>query len=302
MIISSTPIKITLSVGGEKKIDLNGDNYYDFLLKLNNINNGKADLTFKNVQKIKEKIEESNLSPMDSDGDGYSDNVDEFPLDEDEWIDTDNDGIGNNEDIDDDNDGYSDNVDEFPLDEDEWIDTDNDGIGNNEDIDDEVDNNIPGAEEPQGDFDGDGIINLEDEDDDNDGIGDNEDLGPYNPENTQHWVCMTCDWGWDTSPYPMGPFFSSYPAGDFWFSGVYALKAEAKLFIGGSYTSTSMRFKWSVDGAVVSDITVNSADGWKDAGIKTGLSPSVSYHYRDGRYNLQQASAGALVKVWKLID
>jgi len=267
MIISSTPIKITLSVGGEKKIDLNGDNYYDFLLKLNNINNGKADLTFKNVQKIKEKIEESNLSPMDSDGDGYSDNVDEFPLDEDEWIDT-----------------------------------DNDGIGNNEDIDDEVDNNIPGAEEPQGDFDGDGIINLKDEDDDGDGIGDNEDLGPYNPENTQHWVCMTCDWGWDTSPYPMGPFFSSYPAGDFWFSGVYALKAEAKLFIGGSYTSTSMRFKWSVDGAVVSDITVNSADGWKDAGIKTGLSPSVSYHYRDGRYNLQQASAGALVKVWKLID
>ena len=48
-------------------------------------------------------------SKMDSDGDTYTDN-DAFPLDPDEWLDTDNDGIGNNSDPDDDNDNYSDDI------------------------------------------------------------------------------------------------------------------------------------------------------------------------------------------------
>jgi len=115
----------------------------------------------------------------DSDGDGVLDSVDDFPNDPDEWEDSDDDGIGNNEDQDDDQDGYPDqdeiacgsdplngsNIpldtdqdllancvdpdddnddyldeeDAFPLDPSEWIDTDDDGIGNNEDQDDDQD-------------------------------------------------------------------------------------------------------------------------------------------------------------------
>ena len=44
----------------------------------------------------------------DQDGDGIEDATDKFPLDPTEWLDTDNDGIGNNADPDDDNDGMPD--------------------------------------------------------------------------------------------------------------------------------------------------------------------------------------------------
>lgn len=44
----------------------------------------------------------------DKDGDKYQDNIDAFPLDPNEWLDTDEDKIGNNADQDDDNDGLSD--------------------------------------------------------------------------------------------------------------------------------------------------------------------------------------------------
>ena len=50
----------------------------------------------------------------DRDGDGYNDNVDAFPDDPEEWLDTDHDGIGNNSDPDDDNDSMSD-VDEIAV-------------------------------------------------------------------------------------------------------------------------------------------------------------------------------------------
>ncbi len=46
----------------------------------------------------------------DADGDGFTDIVDAFPLDPNEWLDTDLDGIGNNADDDDDNDGLLDNL------------------------------------------------------------------------------------------------------------------------------------------------------------------------------------------------
>lgn len=52
----------------------------------------------------------------DRDGDGVPDIYDEFPLDPSEWLDTDNDGIGNNADMDDDNDGVIDTRDRAPLD------------------------------------------------------------------------------------------------------------------------------------------------------------------------------------------
>ncbi|MEE2785389.1 MAG: discoidin domain-containing protein, partial [Pseudomonadota bacterium] len=51
----------------------------------------------------------------DSDGDGALDGADAFPNDPDETLDTDGDGVGNNEDSDDDGDGIPDESDEFPL-------------------------------------------------------------------------------------------------------------------------------------------------------------------------------------------
>ncbi|MCJ8271843.1 MAG: leucine-rich repeat domain-containing protein, partial [Psychrosphaera sp.] len=52
----------------------------------------------------------------DDDNDGVLDMFDAFPLDSNESVDTDNDGIGNNADTDDDNDGIEDINDEYPLD------------------------------------------------------------------------------------------------------------------------------------------------------------------------------------------
>ena len=51
----------------------------------------------------------------DRDGDGVPDDQDAFPDDPNEWLDTDEDGIGNNADPDDDNDGVLDIDDEYPL-------------------------------------------------------------------------------------------------------------------------------------------------------------------------------------------
>ena len=63
--------------------------------------------------------EEENLKTdpinSDSDSDGVNDGADPFPLNSEEWTDTDNDNIGNNSDTDDDNDGILDENDEFPL-------------------------------------------------------------------------------------------------------------------------------------------------------------------------------------------
>jgi uncharacterized repeat protein (TIGR01451 family) len=79
------------------------------------------------------------VSELDSDNDGYIDEIDLFPYDPAEWNDTDLDEIGDNEDTDDDNDGFPDSEDAFPKNPDEWWDTDSDGIGNNADLDDDGD-------------------------------------------------------------------------------------------------------------------------------------------------------------------
>jgi hypothetical protein len=82
------------------------------------------------------------VDPIDSDGDGYADNVDAFPNDSKEWADRDEDGHGDNGDLfpdnkdewaDRDEDGYGDNGDKFPDDASEWLDTDGDGTGDNSD-------------------------------------------------------------------------------------------------------------------------------------------------------------------------
>ena len=61
-----------------------------------------------------ENLKTDPLNP-DTDDDGSNDKDDKFPTDQEEWLDTDNDKIGNNKDTDDDNDGIPDTKDEFPI-------------------------------------------------------------------------------------------------------------------------------------------------------------------------------------------
>ena len=104
-------------------------------------------------------------------------------------VDTDADGIGDNEDTDDDNDGVLDGDDTFPLDDTESVDTDGDGTGNNEDTDDDndgvldIDDAFPLDDAESVDTDGDGIGNNEDTDDDNDGVLDVDDATPTGESN-----------------------------------------------------------------------------------------------------------------------
>ncbi len=58
--ISSTPQQATLSVGGEKKFDVNADGYYDVYVRLNSITGTKASVTIKGIN---EKIQASTLIP-----------------------------------------------------------------------------------------------------------------------------------------------------------------------------------------------------------------------------------------------
>lgn len=166
---------------------------------------------------------------IDSDGDGFFDYQDDFPNDPTEWLDTDNDGLGNNTDLDDDGDGisdvyeiqlgtdpldpndtpsdfnsngipdaledsdgdgYNDAIDLYPLDPTKALDFDGDGIDDNEDLDDDNDG-IPDTEDDfpldnrfSKDTDKDGIPNLTDPDDDGDGYEDAEDTFPL--DRTEH--------------------------------------------------------------------------------------------------------------------
>ncbi len=79
----------------------------------------------------------------DCDDDGYGDGVDAFPVDPTEWVDTDNDGIGNNADDDDDGDG--------------WTETEETECGNHSDLD---------AMDRPGDLDNDGLCDALDDVDD----------------------------------------------------------------------------------------------------------------------------------------
>ncbi len=137
----------------------------------------------------------------DSDGDGYKDGIDAFPLDSTEWLDSDGDGCGDNADefpldatecIDTDEDGVGDNGDAFPANEEEWEDSDADGFGDNSD---DCPNEFGRSLIPLGcpDLDGDGVADTIDvfptdvdewADGDGDGYGDNGDVFP---ENSSEW-------------------------------------------------------------------------------------------------------------------
>ena len=132
----------------------------------------------------------------DADGDGYSDENDDFPNNPSEWLDTDNDGVGDNTDMfpndtgewmDSDGDGVGDNGDAFPYDANETMDSDNDGVGDNADM-------FPFNAFEYLDSDGDGVGDNSDRfpfdanetmDSDNDGVGDNADAFPNDPSETK---------------------------------------------------------------------------------------------------------------------
>ena len=125
---------------------------------------------------------------IDTDGDGFFDYQDAFFNDPLEWLDTDNDGVGNNSDLDDDEDNISDTYEielgTDPLDPndtpsdfnangipDALEDSDGDGLFDNIDL-------FPLDPTRGEDYDGDGIADNEDNDDDNDGIPDDQDDFP----------------------------------------------------------------------------------------------------------------------------
>lgn len=138
-----------------------------------------------------------NIVYGDSDGDGVTDDVDKFPNDIREWLDTDGDGYGDrfadefpkdaSEHADADKDGTGDNADPFDNDPSETKDTDNDGVGDNKDA-------FPEDAKEQIDTDGDGVgdnadmypTNKEEQyDTDRDGIGNNADQFPLDPKETK---------------------------------------------------------------------------------------------------------------------
>ncbi|MBD18712.1 MAG: hypothetical protein CMB13_03635 [Euryarchaeota archaeon] len=121
----------------------------------------------------------------DYDSDGWSGQTDVFPFDSTQWMDTDDDGYGDNATGD-----YADNCPTIPngVDQDNQADYDLDGDGDACDTDDDGDSILDSDDMcPQGitdwtstsltDFDQDGCLdNTEDDDDDNDGIMDTSDL------------------------------------------------------------------------------------------------------------------------------
>ena len=125
---------------------------------------------------------------IDTDGDGFFDYQDAFFNDPLEWLDTDNDGVGNNSDLDDDGDNISDvyeiQLGTDPLDPndtpsdfntngipDAVEDSDGDGLFDDIDL-------FPLDPTRGEDNDGDGIADTDDNDDDDDGIPDNQDDFP----------------------------------------------------------------------------------------------------------------------------
>ena len=129
----------------------------------------------------------SGVADKDTDKDGVADADDAFPNDGTEWLDSDNDNIGDNADTDDDGDGVPDTEDEMPLDPSETKDSDSDGKGDNADLDDDNDG-VPDTEDAFDfdptetlDTDNDGIGNNADEDDDGDDVNDEEDAFPLDP-------------------------------------------------------------------------------------------------------------------------
>ena len=144
----------------------------------------------------------------DSDGDGFADqgsNLDAFPDDPSEWLDTDGDSVGNNADVC----PYEFGISSQDADFLQTLTLPGNDLGcpiqtliGDEIIEDGIEETEDGAFEGGGDsldFDGDGISDVEDDDDDGDGIPDLEDgvLGdekwskdPFRPFSVETWAIL----------------------------------------------------------------------------------------------------------------
>ena len=138
-------------VGDNSDTDDDGDGWLDSM----EIICGTNPLLLQSIPLDTDLDLECDIIDLDDDNDGFLDIEDWSNLDPNEWIDTDNDGIGNNADSDDDgdgisdvdeeiggtnplladtdNDGYIDSEDVFPTNELEWLDSDGDGKGDESD-------------------------------------------------------------------------------------------------------------------------------------------------------------------------
>jgi hypothetical protein len=136
--------------------DTDGDGMPDVWEELYGLDSGVddagGDLDEDGLSNLKEFKKGTNPDNQDTDGDTYQDGNDAFPLDPNEWADSDNDGIGDNSDSDNDNDGTADADDNCPATYNpEQEDVDEDSIG------DACDNCSKVANTSQADSDGDGM-------------------------------------------------------------------------------------------------------------------------------------------------
>ncbi len=121
---------------------------------------GDGVTNWQEVQSFTDPTDECDLDPLTID----------FEISN-EWYETDCDG-----------DNFKNSVDVFPFYKLEWFDTDNDLVGNNQDIDDDNDGIID-SEEGDNDLDNDGISNAMDTDSDGDGCPDAIEAGYTDPDN-----------------------------------------------------------------------------------------------------------------------
>ena len=175
----------TLNMIGQDDQDIDGDVAYNLLVS----SVSSSDANYNSLTGISLGFVNVD-NEIDTDGDGFFDYQDAFPTDPLEWLDTDSDGIGNNEDLDDDGDGFSDvteitcssnslDATEIPLD------SDDDGVLDCQDEDDDNDGIMDSTDNcqftpniDQIDTDGDGKGDVCDSDDDNDGFEDENDAFP----------------------------------------------------------------------------------------------------------------------------
>jgi gliding motility-associated-like protein len=142
----------TLNMTGQDDQDIDGDVAYNLLVS----SVSSSDANYNSLTGISLGFVNVD-NEIDTDGDGFFDYQDAFPIDPLEWLDTDSDAIGNNADLDDDGDGFSD-VTEITC----------------------SSNSLDATDIPL-DSDGDGVLDCQDEDDDNDGIMDSIDNCQFTP-------------------------------------------------------------------------------------------------------------------------
>ncbi|MDA9669627.1 BspA family leucine-rich repeat surface protein [Flavobacteriaceae bacterium] len=139
----------SITVFPERGFDCDGDGISNWQEVVNSKTNPKDPCDF-DLEFIDSPFSDQWRS-LDCDGDDYPNSIDKFPLNRLEWFDTDNDNIGNNQDLDDDNDGIEDIKEGLD-------DLDNDGIPNSQDNDSDGDGCFDASEAGYIDPDFDGII------------------------------------------------------------------------------------------------------------------------------------------------